>query len=679
VTVVEARKWLRVFHVLLFLSSACWIPIALDFTEGTQMQQLISGLCLIFMSSGSVCLYAGSLPTIFIIVWPALLPWIASLLMAEEHSLNVVGVMAGIYFLIGTQMAITLSRYMASSLRTTLEYGNAKEELRESNEKLSMALESSSAMTWSWDLDTRTVRCEGDFRAFGNTRGFVEGHEDQYLALVDPLMRANIRASLIGAMGAQGEIETEHLLQLPGRGTVYLAIRGRAYRNGDDEIAGFKGICWDATGKRTEEVLRHERDVQEAANKAKSVFLANASHEMRTPLAAISGYTDALLDSTLPPQIRQDLQVVQRTGRYLTSLVNDFLDLSRIETGQLYIQKNTINLEKEISEVMQIIKPALDAKNLNLALEVTTLLPERIESDQTRLRQILINLLSNASKYTETGEVRVRVSYDLKSKHKGTLSVRVIDTGVGITEQVRQSLFRPFARGETAFIKRTEGAGLGLALSRSLARALGGDLQLIRSAPNQGSEFEFSLAIETAAVPNLKVVEPHKETAVKSGTRALEDVRILVAEDSEDLRELMERILRAKGGDVDSCGDGAQAVDLALRNKYDVILMDINMPIMDGYQATASLRAKGYSGPVVALTAHASIEHRQMSLEAGCDAYLSKPINANGLIEVLRKCVTTSRDEKQHPPEVRLDDTKAAPVALAKNPASGSIHSISEI
>jgi len=212
------------------------------------------------------------------------------------------------------------------------------------------------------------------------------------------------------------------------------------------------------------------------------------------------------------------------------------------------------------------------------------------------LRQILINLLSNAAKYSEKGEVRVRVEYEQKTRGKGRLSIRVIDTGVGITEQVRHNLFRPFARGETAFVKRTEGAGLGLALSRSLARALGGDLCLVRSSPEVGSEFEFTLQLEALPTSVLKMVGSSKVSEGPSRApvdeRPLDDMHILVAEDSEDLRELMERVLKSKGAIVDSCGDGAQAVDRATRRRYDAILMDINMPIMDGYQATAALRAQ---------------------------------------------------------------------------------------
>jgi signal transduction histidine kinase/ActR/RegA family two-component response regulator len=645
----EAQHRLVVLQVMILLGGLCWSPIAWYFPQASSMQQLLTAMSMIFMCAGAICLYAGSLLTPWLLTVPTFLPWIVAMFLSRNSDLHLLAAMATCYFAVGVMVAVSLHRYVSDSLRTTVEFAEAREELRESKEDLVMALHSSGARTWSWDLETKTLCAEGDLSGLGLGDSSICGTEQQYATLLDPSLRHELRERFLSAVEINGEIETEHLLQIPGHGPIYLAIRGKATRDDDGKIVAFKGICWDATGKRTEETLRHERDVQEAANKAKSVFLANASHEMRTPLAAISGYTEALLDSTLPPQIRQDLQVVQRTGKYLTSLVNDFLDLSRIETGQLYIQKNAVSPEKEITEVLQIIKPTLDGKNLTLALEVITLLPETIETDQTRLRQILINMLSNAAKYTESGEVRVRVSYDLKQNGKAHLSVRVIDTGVGITEQVRQNLFRPFARGETAFIKRTEGAGLGLALSRSLARALGGDLQLIRSSPMQGSEFEFTLNLDSEPAIEFKIVEQIKDTYVQSVSRLpLDGISILVAEDSEDLRELMERVLQSKGAKINSCGDGAEAVKLALNTHYDVILMDINMPVMDGYQATASLRARGYAGPVIALTAHASIEHRQMSLEAGCDAYLSKPVNAKSLVEVLGKCVKHARAEKRH-------------------------------
>ena len=652
VSVEQARKWLFAFQVLLFLSGVCWMPIAWNFAHGSAMQQILAAMPLIFIAGGSISLYASSLSSIYLIVIPPYVTWIVAMMIAPSPVLHLAGTTAAIYLMIGMKVAHTLSRYMQDALRLTMVHAHAEEELLESNEKLNMALKSSGALTWSWNLKTKIARCEGDLSMFGVSSGWVEGTEAEYLTLVNPAERIGIRDRILAMVDPQDSIETEHHIQIPGGGEVFLAIRGKAYRDESGEIVACRGICWDATGKRNEEELRRERDVQEAANKAKSMFLANASHEMRTPLAAISGYTEALLDADLPTQIRKDLLVVQRTGRYLTSLVNDFLDLSRIETGQLYVQKNMIAPEKEITDVLQIVQPTFDSKNLKLTLEVATLLPAKIESDQTRLRQILINMLSNAAKYTQSGEVRVRVTYDLKSDGKALLCVRVIDTGVGMAESIKQNLFRPFARGETAFIKRTEGAGLGMALSRSLARALGGDLQLIRSFPNQGSEFEFSLMLDAVQAVGATVVRPSKDPVLKAvpPQLPLDKLRILVAEDSEDLRELMERVLQSKGALVTSCGDGAQAVRLALEDPYDLILMDINMPVMDGYQATASLRAKGYSAPVIALTAHASIEHRQLSREAGCDAYLSKPINANGLVDVLKDLVTSARlAERQRP------------------------------
>jgi len=637
---------------LLLITILSWIPIAWAFPDGTVIQRTFIAMSTVFMGAGCVSLYSSDLPALYLATTPSYLAWMAALLDSHNFSYQMIGVVGVLYFISGYGVAKAINRFTINSIKRTVENIGIQEALEESKQSLSMALRSSGAATWSWDLETKECTCEGDLTAVGIQNQIIKGSEDDFLAFFSAHSRENIRASFLAAGMATGEIDVEHRLEIPGRGTMYLAVRGRAHKNADGETVGFKGICWDATGKRSAELVAHERDVQEAANKAKSVFLANASHEMRTPLAAISGYTEALLDETLPPRIREDLLVVQRTGRYLTSLVNDFLDLSRIETGQLYIQKNVISLETEINEVLQIVKPTMDQKNLNLFLDITTALPGRVETDQTRLRQILINMLSNAAKYTESGDVRVSVSFEEQGPRKGNLSVRVIDSGIGITEQIRENLFRPFARGETAFVKRTEGAGLGLALSRSLARALNGDLRLVRSIPGQGSEFEFTLAVDVLEPGKVQTVNETREKVnpiLRAEERPLNRMRILVAEDSEDLRELMERVLKSQGAAVDSCGDGKEAIDLALKQPYDAILMDINMPVMDGYQATASLRAKGYVLPIIALTAHASIEHRQMSLEAGCDAYLSKPINSGGLIDVLKKCVQTSRLEKsQH-------------------------------
>jgi signal transduction histidine kinase/ActR/RegA family two-component response regulator len=643
-TVSRLRQWLFWLKFMLFLTGLSWGVIAWTFPQGTSTQQIFIAMSTIFLAAGCVTLYSASIPALVAVTVPGFFPWIAALLLSHNQTLQIIGIVASFYYLSGMVVAFRLNSFILNSLSVTLENLSAKEELEESKESLSMALQSSAAATWNWNLETHQIVIEGDFSKFGLSTSRLSFSEDDYLAALDPATREIVKSTLLGS--GSDVIDTEHLLHLPKFGSHYMAIRGRAHKNVLGQIVSYKGIGWDATGRRSEEILRHERDVQEAANRAKSVFLANASHEMRTPLAAISGYTEALLDASLPTQIREDLQVVQRTGRYLTSLVNDFLDLSRIETGQLYIQKNPISLDNEIGEIFQMVKPAFDNKNLKLFLDIFSPLPERVETDQIRLRQILINLLSNAAKYTEKGEVRLAVNFTPSSEDRGLLSLRVSDSGVGITEQIRQNLFRPFARGETAFVKRTEGAGLGLALSRSLAQALGGDLKLVRSVPEQGSEFELTLTLEILKVPESEIPRATlPASAVTQLERPLSGMRILVAEDSEDLRELMERVLESHGAMVDSCGDGAEAVEQALKRPYDVILMDINMPVMDGYQATASLRSKGYSRPIIALTAHASIEHRQLSLEAGCDAYLSKPINSSGLIDVLKKSVQTSRRE----------------------------------
>ncbi|CAN5504277.1 hypothetical protein BH10BDE1_BH10BDE1_12740 [soil metagenome] len=390
------------------------------------------------------------------------------------------------------------------------------------------------------------------------------------------------------------------------------------------------------------EVLKNEireRDVHEAANKAKSMFLANASHEIRTPLAAISGFVEALLqsiDESSPDsqQAKSDLLAIDRNSRHLISLMNDFLDLSKLESGHLEVQKKPVNLRGEIQQSVQMVQSALDAKKLNFELSCDPSLPEMIESDALRFRQILVNLLSNGIKFSSAGTLKVRVSHQRASADDGRLVINVADSGMGMNESTKRHLFEPFVRGASEEVQRVSGSGLGLTLSRNLARSMGGDLKLIDSTLGEGSQFEFSVG--TGSIHGLAVPAPIERFVA---TNQLPGLLVLVVDDDADLRDLMKRFLERQGAIVDIATNGQQAIDRALTQRYDVILMDMKMPVLDGYAATSQLRANGYRSPVIALTAYANSCDRRRSLEAGCDNYLTKPVDFSNMLRLVRTYV----------------------------------------
>ncbi|KHD88523.1 MAG: hypothetical protein OM95_08410 [Bdellovibrio sp. ArHS] len=391
------------------------------------------------------------------------------------------------------------------------------------------------------------------------------------------------------------------------------------------------------------DVLRKERDLHEAANRAKSVFLANASHEIRTPISAILGFSEALLRSgTLSDQNFRDVEAIHRQGNYMVSLVNDLLDLSKIETNRLYIQKAPMSPMAEIDESLSVIRPAADEKRIDVRVKYLSLIPESVMADSVRFRQVLINLLTNAVKFTAQGSVQILVLYSTDVNQKGTLSITVSDTGLGMDRLTQQNLFQPFVRGEHPDVQRVQGSGLGLALSLSLMKMMGGDLRLISSILGHGTSFEMLLHLEDAG--QLRLVKPdssrmvfQEKIKVAKEVEFLKGRRVLVVDDSVDLRALMKRFLSRSGAEVETAENGAQAVEYALNKAFDVILMDIKMPVMDGYRATSLLREKGYRHPIVALTAQASVDGQQKSFELGFDGYLSKPVDMNLLTEILRR------------------------------------------
>jgi CheY-like chemotaxis protein len=359
-------------------------------------------------------------------------------------------------------------------------------------------------------------------------------------------------------------------------------------------------------------------------------------------LAAIIGFSEALLrNSGLNDQNRRDVQAIFRQGHYMISLVNDLLDLSKIETNLLYIQKAAMSPSLEIEDSISAIKNSIHEKGLSVEVIYQTQIPVEIQADSVRFRQVLINVLNNAVKFSNQGTIRVVVSMGTDQNAEATLKIQVADNGIGMDRSTQENLFQPFVRGESPEVQRVQGSGLGLALSASLMKMMGGELKLIESAPHLGSTFEISMAIgplkrlSLAAAPSLK---SHAQSKLKIADEEdfLKGRRVLVVDDSVDLRLLMRRYLNRQGASVETSENGKEAVETALRDPFDIILMDIKMPVMDGYEATALLREKGYKKPIVALTAQASVDGQQKSYEMGFDGYLSKPVDMGLLKEILK-------------------------------------------
>ena len=428
--------------------------------------------------------------------------------------------------------------------------------------------------------------------------------------------------------------------------TQWLSLKSFAVRDSSGRVYRVVGVAEDVTENKIAQLaLREAKEAADAANQAKSEFLANMSHEIRTPLGAIMGFAELVGNFQNSEEERQSaLQAILRNGKQLAKIIDEILDLSKVEAGKLEVEEEDLELLSFIEDVTTLLSLQAREKAVALRLENHGLLPKSIRADGTKLRQILINIIGNAVKFTDRGEVKIEVSTELHPR-KSILKVKVIDTGLGLTEEQKERLFQPFVQADSSTRRRFGGTGLGLVLSRRLANLLGGNLQLLWSAQNQGSCFEISLPIGPAKFLNLhenNLAELKKlnRTHVPSENIRIDGKRVLVVDDAPDNRLIVQRFLTHAGAVVDHAEDGRSGARLALENCYDVVVMDIQMPDFDGYETIRYLRSKGFRKPAIALSAHAMREDRERSLAAGFDEHLSKPINRHELLlridEVLR-------------------------------------------
>ena len=406
--------------------------------------------------------------------------------------------------------------------------------------------------------------------------------------------------------------------------------------------------------------LRASTEAAIAADQAKSEFLANMSHEIRTPMTAMLGFCDLLQGADMSERERTEaVQIIQRNGHHLLDLINDILDLSKVEAGKLSVERQRTIPAEILRDVQDLMFERARLKNNEFSIRIESKMPPTIQTDPLRLKQALVNIVGNAIKFTEQGSVQVCVSCDFVQEQ---LCFRISDTGIGISPDQISRLFRPFVQADTSMTRRFGGTGLGLTISKRIAELLGGDIQ-VESQLGKGST--FTLTVKTGPLddtpddccPSSSAVAD-STTVSQSTPSAASDQQnhrklhgnILLVEDGADNQRLIGFLLKQAGARVTVAENGQEGLQLTLQahasgSPFDVVLMDMQMPVMDGYTATRKLREAGYARPIVALTAHAMVNDRQKCLDVGCDDYASKPIDRPHLLNIVAAQIAHVRSQ----------------------------------
>ena len=385
------------------------------------------------------------------------------------------------------------------------------------------------------------------------------------------------------------------------------------------------------------------KDNAEAATRAKSEFLSNMSHEIRTPLNAMIGFSELLKESRLTEQQRDYADTISTSGEYLLSLINDILDIAKIESRMIILEEMDFDLEYLIRSVLKILHQGIQVKNIDLNLVYSSAAPRQLKGDPTRIRQIFVNLVGNAIKFTEQGEVSVMVSADTSSTDLApAVAVAVRDTGIGIPKKKLKEIFEAFTQVDSSVTRKYGGSGLGLTITKSLVAMMGGEIN-VQSEPGKGSSFSFVLHLKPGQAiveKNIVSIGPEDLKENTDITRHMADelvaqgIHVLVVEDNVLNQRLMSNLLNKMGCTITIANNGQEAVDTVRTTSFDIILMDIQMPVMDGFASSRIIRNELKSTvPIIALTAHVFQDDKQNSMESGMNDFVTKPVDFKALKE----------------------------------------------
>jgi len=535
---------------------------------------------------------------------------------------------------------------ISDRIQAESDYRKTARAVRDNEERLAMALRAGGMAAWEWN-PSESIWTEELYQLLGVSSAEIASPNTLFKQVhQEDLPR--LQAAWQAALDRGVSFEHEFRILRPDGQVRWLNWLGKVVCNEEGSVVRIFGLSWDSTqGHLAAEALRESERCAQEANFSKSQFIANMSHEIRTPMTAVLGYTDLLAAQESDPTKVEHLRTIKRNGSFLLEIINDILDLSKIEAGKMEIDRQAFSPHRLFADVFSMMAVRARACQLNFELKYLNKIPAKIYSDPKRLKQMLVNLVGNAIKFTEKGSVKLQVCFE--PTPEPLLRFDVVDTGIGMTEEQKQNLFQPFSQGDASVTRKFGGTGLGLAISRRLAKMLGGDITF-QSKHGQGSVFSCTILSCNAdsvelITPNIQP-ENHELANVPSDLRL--NCHVLVVDDRRDVRFLTKHFLVKAGAKVQLAEDGQQAVDLIKqstqdeRKRIDLVLLDMQMPRLDGYETARALRDMGFKQPIIALTADAMHGDMTRCIECGCDSYLSKPIDGPALLRAVAKHVCKS-------------------------------------